>query len=188
MAGERRRLRGHALHEVAVAHEREGAVVDEILAEPVAQMRLGEGHPDARGEALTEGPGRGLDAQVLLDLGMTCGGSLELPEVLEIVERHGESTEMEQRIQQHRGVAVGEDEAITIRPRRIPRVDREILPPQHRCDVCHTHRCSGMPRIRTLHGVHGQESNGVGDVLLDHSPPFSEIGATITAAGPAPSC
>ncbi len=68
MAGERGRLRRHTLHQVAVAGDDIGEMVDDIEAGAVVagrQMGLGDRHPDAVGETLAEGAGGHLDPRRL---------------------------------------------------------------------------------------------------------------------------
>ena len=63
VAGERRRLVAHALFEAAVAADHEHVVVDDLGAEPRAEVRLGEADADPVGEALAERAGGDLDAR-----------------------------------------------------------------------------------------------------------------------------
>src|SRR3954454_2069379 len=63
-AGDRSRLVRHALHEIAVAADAIGAVVDDLVVRPVEELReeaLGDAEAHAVRESLTEGTGRGLD-------------------------------------------------------------------------------------------------------------------------------
>src|SRR6185436_16572074 len=65
MPGERRRLRGYSLHEIAVRAQDVRAVIDDLVARPVEPRRevaLGDGHAHGVRHALAEGPGRRLDA------------------------------------------------------------------------------------------------------------------------------
>src|SRR6185437_11142683 len=64
MAGKRGRLGAHSLHEAPVAANGIDSVIEEIEARPVitgAEIFAGNRHADARGDALTQGTGRGLD-------------------------------------------------------------------------------------------------------------------------------
>ena len=66
MAGQGCGLAGHALHQVAIAHERPGAVVHDGVVGGVAprgQEPLGQRHADRVAHALPERPGGGLDAR-----------------------------------------------------------------------------------------------------------------------------
>lgn len=66
-------------------------------------------------------------------------------------------------------MAVGKDEAIPVGPIGMIGVDDEVFAPQHRGDVCHTHRRSGMTRLGLLDGVHCQTLDGVGEqVQISH--------------------
>jgi hypothetical protein len=140
-------------------------VVDDVAAEALAQMALGQGEADRVAQPLAERPGRGLDAASMAVLGVPRRPAAELAEVLQLVERHvGVAGEVEQRIKQHRAVAGRQDEAIAVGPVRIGRVELQELGEQHRRHVGHSHRHAGMARVSLLHGVHGQGPDGVGQV------------------------
>ena len=73
MAGERARLRGDALLQVAVAGDDVRAVVDDgvaVAVELAAEAPLRDGHPDGVGDALAERAGRRLDARRQAVLGV----------------------------------------------------------------------------------------------------------------------
>ena len=70
VAGEGGGLVADALHEVAVAGDHVGAVVDEVGAEAGPQPALGDGHADGVGEALAERAGGDLDAGGVVHLGV----------------------------------------------------------------------------------------------------------------------
>jgi hypothetical protein len=142
-------------------------MVDEIGTEARPEVLLGQGHADTRPEALSQGPGRGLDPQVVIDLGMTGRVESPLSEVLQIFHLHGEATEVEQGVEKHRPVPVGEDEPVSIRPIGPARVDLQIPAPQSDGDIRHPHRHSGVARVGGLDGVHGQSLDGVDGELLD---------------------
>ena len=76
VAGQRARLRGHALLHVAVARDRERAMVDQgVLAvvEARGQHALGQRQPDAHRDPLPERPGGRLDPGGVPVLGMPGG-------------------------------------------------------------------------------------------------------------------
>ena len=54
VAGEADRLVVDALHQVAVAGDHEGAVIDQIVAVDGVEVALGDRHPDRHGDALTQ--------------------------------------------------------------------------------------------------------------------------------------
>ena len=71
--GERGRLARDAFHQVAVAHEGPGAMIDDPVARPVEVLRqepLGDRHPDRVADALAQRAGGGLDAGRVAPLGM----------------------------------------------------------------------------------------------------------------------
>jgi hypothetical protein len=76
VAGERRRLAGHAFHEVAVAGEGPDPMIHHPVAGAVEVFRqepLGHRHADRVREALSQRAGRGLDARGVSPLGMPRG-------------------------------------------------------------------------------------------------------------------
>jgi hypothetical protein len=85
VAGQRRRLGADPLHQVAVGDEPERPVIDELGAEPRPQVLLGDRQAHPHPEPLAERPGRHLDAQVGLALGMPRRGRAPLPERPQIV-------------------------------------------------------------------------------------------------------
>ena len=133
VAGERDRFLADAFHQVAVAADAVGEVVDDRLVVAVvdgAEMRFGDRHADGVGDALAERPGRRLDARRALGFGMAGRLASELPEVLDVVERQVVAGEIEQRVEQHRAVAGGEHEAVAVEPMRILRIEAQMARPQ----------------------------------------------------------
>ncbi len=119
VAGQGRRLAGDALHQVAVAREHPGPVVDQLVARPVEPLReepLRHGHPDGITEPLSQRAGRGLDAGRVPALGVSGRFRAPLPEGLQLLEREVVSGEVEQRVEQHRRVAAREDEPVAVGP------------------------------------------------------------------------
>ncbi len=145
-----------AFHQVPVGAEAEGAMIDELLAESCPEMHLGDRHADTGGETLTEGAGRHLDPQTVVDLGVPRGVTAPLTEAPKVVETQREPTEVEHRVEQHRAMTVGENEAVTVRPVGAVGVHLEESAPQRDRDVGHAHRHTGVTTVRLLHRVHGQ--------------------------------
>jgi len=75
--------------------------------------------------------------------------------------------QMEHRIEQHRGVAIREDEAVAVRPDRVGGVEAEEALPERVGDGGHRHRRSGMARVRLLDRVDRQRANRVDAELVD---------------------
>src|SRR5262249_12394415 len=116
-------------------------------------------------KALPEWPRGDLDARGVAVLGMARRPGAELPEVREIVQRECESPEVEQRVEQHRRVAIREDEAVAQRPRAVARIEVEIPVPEPERRAREPHRRTGMTRVRALHRVGGEEADRVLDAL-----------------------
>ena len=134
MAGERGGLVRDALHQVAVAGDHEGAVVDDLVPRAVearGEVPLGERHADGVGEALAERPGGGLDARGVAVLGVARVWLPNWRNCFSCVERQVVPGEVEQAVEQRRAVPGREHEAVAIGPRgffglcRIERVKSE---------------------------------------------------------------
>ncbi len=164
---DRRRLRGDALHQVAVGADGEDVVVAGGGAELLAQELLGHRHPDRVAEALAERARRRLDAVGVPVLGVARRAGAELAELLQVVERHVVAREVQAGIEQHRRVARREHEAVAIRPLRVggvvlhdPRVEqvRGRREPERR---------ARMPGVGSLDGVDRQGADRVDAQLVE---------------------
>ena len=126
--GDRRRLAGDALLQVAVR----GDDVDEVVERARARCRLGveqstlaargHGEPDRRREALTERTGGDLDPGGVLVLGVP--GRLGAPRAqrLEVRQLEAEAGEVQLDVLRQARVARGEDEPVAAQPVRVRRV------------------------------------------------------------------
>ena len=116
----------------------------------------------------------------VLDLGMAGRAAAPLAEVFDLFERQRRLVEhfavgvdfahagqVDQRVEQHRGVAAGEDEAIAVRPERRGRVVAQVLRPQLIGDRRQGHRRAGMAAVGRLDGVHRQRADGVDRGLFE---------------------
>jgi hypothetical protein len=167
-AGQRDRLLADALHQAAVADADEGAVIDHRVAVAVEfgrQQRLGERHPDRIGQALAERAGGGFDAGRHADLRMAGRLAAELAKASQLVERQCVAGEVQQRVQQHRRMAVAEHEPIPIGPQRIARVMAQVSVPQHGGHLGHAERRAGVTAPGLLHRIGGQHAHAVGHAL-----------------------
>jgi len=174
-AGERTGFVGDTFHQAAVAEEDPGAVIDDGVAglvELVGQQLLGHGHAHGVGDALTERAGGGFDAGGVAQLGVARRLAVQLAEVLQIVDGQIVAGEVQQGVDQHRAVAVGEHETVAVGPVRVGRVVAQVVVPQHLGDLGHAHGRAGMAGIGLLHGVHGQGADGAGQ-LVEHG--FLEV-------------
>ena len=139
--------------QVAVGADHVHEVVDQVVAGPVEFGRetpLSDGHPDAVGEPLAEWAGRGLDSLSVSVLGVTGRQRAPLSEGLQILDCQPVSGQVKQRVEEHAGVARGEQESIAIGPPGIGgRVAQETRPEGigHRC---HAHRRARMTGVGLL--------------------------------------
>ena len=164
-AGERRGLMREAFHHAAVAHEDEGAVVDDLVigfVEFFGEQLLGQRHADRVREALAERTGGGFDARRDAELRVTGCLRMELTKTFQLLHRQVVAGEVQQRVLQHRAVAVRQDEAVAVDPQRIDRVVAQVVLPQRHGDVGHAHRHAGVTRLGLLDRVHRQCANRVG--------------------------
>jgi hypothetical protein len=135
---------------------------------------LRDRHADRVAHALAERAGRGLDAGGVLVLGVPGGLAVELAEVLELLEGQRrlvvdlavlvdvlDAGEVDERVQEHRGVAVGEHEPVAVRPQRVRRVVVQEPVPHGVRDRGQAHRRARVPGVGLLNGVHGQRADGV---------------------------
>ena len=169
LAGERGRLGGDALHQVAVGDDRVDVVVLDVLAVVLAQELLGERHADAVREARAERAGRDLDAGRDVDavaLGVARGQRAPLAKLLELLHREVVARQVQDRVEQHRAVAGAEDEAVAIGPRRIGRVVAHDAAVQDEGGGRHGHRQAGMAGVRLLDRVHREGADGVDAELV----------------------
>ena len=163
-AGERAGLVRDAFHQAAVAEEYISIVIDDVMAvavELTGQRLLGDRHAHGIGDALAQRTGGGLNARGIAVLRMTRGLGMQLAEVLELLHRQVVAGEMQERIDEHRAVAVRQHETVAIHPLRVAWVVLEEIVPQHLGDVGHAHGSPGMSGVRLLHRVHRECADGV---------------------------
>ena len=128
---QRRRFAGHALHQISVRNNRPRMVVDEFIAEDGIEMRLGQRHPDPHSEPLPQRAGGAFDSRCKPALRVPRRPASPLPEILQIGHGDVKSVYVQQRIEEGRTVPRGQDEPVTIAPRRVRRVIHEKTIPQH---------------------------------------------------------
>ena len=165
-AGQRCGFMRNAFHQAAVAQEHPGAVVDDVVAgtvEALRQQLLGQGEADRVGQPLPERAGGGFHAVGDEVLRVPRGAVAELAEVLQLLDRQVVAGQVQQRVQQHRAVAVGKHETVAVEPLRVGRTVLEVVVPQHLGDVGHAHGHAGVAGLRGLDRVNGEETDGVGE-------------------------
>ena len=170
VAGQRAGFGLHAFDHVAVAREHIGVVVDDLVAGPVVahgQVGFGQRHADRIGDALAEWARGRLDPLGQMAFRVPRSQAAPLAEALDLLQRQVIAGQVEQRVEQHRPVARGQDEAVAVRPRRVRRVVAQEAGPE---DVGHRRRAHGEARmagVGMLDGVHGQEADGVDRQVIE---------------------
>ena len=159
VAGERRRLVAHPLHQAAVAGDRPDVVVDELAAEALAQHPFGDRHPDGVAEPLTERAGRHLDAHRVAGLGMSRRAAAERAERPQVVELEAVAAEVQHRVLQDRRVPVGQDEAVPVRPCRVERVVAHHPAVEHVGQRGERHRRALVAALGVQGGVHREAAD-----------------------------
>ncbi len=185
VAGQRRRLARHPLHQAPIAGQRVDVIAEhlevrpvEILGHPAPCHR----HPDAHRDALSQRPRRRLDARGPAVLGVPRRPALQLPEALDVLQLHRQlaqrlvlrvhrldAAQVEQRIEQHRRVAGRQNEAVAVGPDRIVGIEAQKALPETVGHGGERHRCAGVAGVRGLHRVHRQRTNRVYRELIEIS-------------------
>ena len=183
VARERRGLRRDALHEVAVAAEHVGVVVEERLAGtvvPRSQPRGCDRHADRIPTALAERTGGRLDAGRHVMLGVARAHAVELAEPFDRREGHGrlvmvrvvrpaasDAREVDEPVEEHRRVAAGEHESVAVGPGRVERVVAEEVAPDRVGHRREGHRRSRVAAPRRLDRIHRERAERVDGEPVD---------------------
>ena len=140
-------------------------MIDHVEAGAVERRRqpfFRQRHADGIRQALAERASRGLDAEVRLVLGMSRSRRAQLPERLQVLDGQWVTGQVQQRVQQHRAVAVRNHEAVAVGPLRIAGIVAQVVAPQDLRDVGHAHRHAGMTGVGFLNRVHREGSDRIG--------------------------
>ncbi len=87
--------------------------------------------------------------------------AVQLAEFLQFGERQGVAGQVEQRVDEHRAVAVRQDETVAVGPLRVGRVVFQVAIPQRHRDFRHAHRGARVSRVGCLYTVNRQNADGV---------------------------
>ncbi len=162
VAGERDHLVRHTLHQAAVPHQRVGVVIDDGVAELGVQHPLRHRHADGIGDPLAQRPRGDLDPVFGLVFGMAGGMRTQHPEVLDLLHGHRlVSGEVQERVEEHRAVAVGLDEPIAVRPARHQRIELQMPAEQGGGDIRAAGRRPRVPILGAHQRVDGKHSNRI---------------------------
>ncbi len=182
MPGQRSRFAGDTFHQVTVADDGPGAVVDHLVAVAVVargQMRLADRHADRVRQTLAERPGGHFDTGRVAVFGMSGRLAAPLAELLQVIQRQRVTGHVQQAVQQRRAVAGGQHEAVAVRPVRIRRVMLQLFRPQRVCHRRGAERQTGVAAVGLLHHVHRQEAKRVDALLIEragHGGSFDDVG------------
>ena len=176
--GQRDHLLADALLQAAVADEGVGAVVDDAGAEARVQVGLGHRHAEGVGDALAQRAGGHLDAGGGVELRMTFAARAEVAEGAHLLDADAlVAAEVQQRIQQHRAVAVGQHDAVAVGPGRIGGIELQVPRVQRRRDLGHAERHALVAFAGAHDGVDGEKADGVGQPRrrgFGHDEPLSK--------------
>ena len=164
-AGQGTGLVRDAFHQAAVTGKDPGEVIDDGVTgtvELAGQQFFGQRHADRIGQPLPQRAGGGFHARGHAHFGVAGGFGMQLAEVLDVVDGEVVAAQVQQRVQQHRAMTIGEHEAVAVEPGGIGRAVLEVRRPQGHGNVGHAHRHAGVAGLRLLDGIHGQHTHGVG--------------------------
>ncbi len=163
VAGQGGRLGRDALHQAAVPAHRVDVVVVDLEAGPVVPVGEplpGDGHAHAGGDALPEGPRRGLDAGYPVVFRVPGGPAVQLPEVSDVVEGHRDVSQS-LVVGVHR-LGGGQVE----RPDRVLRIEPQDAVPDRVDERGERHRRAGVSGLRLLDRVDREGPDGVDRELV----------------------
>ena len=142
-------------------------MIHEVRAEAGGHAALRQRHADRVGETLAERAGGGLDPGGEPVLRMAGGAAAELAEIADLADVDVRiAGEIEQRVEQHRAVTVGQHEAVAVGPVGPHGIELEDAAEEHGRDVGKAHGHAGMAGARLLHRVHRKRADGVRHVCM----------------------
>ena len=171
-ACQRTGLMGDPLHQTTIAHENPGVMVDNLMTVAVKLRRqgaFGDGHTDGVRQPLAQRAGGGFHPRGIAMLRVAGRFRVQLTELLQFRQRQIVAGQVQQTVEQHRRVAVGQNKTVAVHPARVLRIVLEKIVPQHFGNVCHPHWRTGVAGIGFLHRVHAQGADGVGKLSSGHS-------------------
>ena len=133
-ASQRSRFSGYALHHVTVTSNGVGMVIDDGIALPVeilGEPTLSDGHAYSVSHSLPQWAGCCFHARRHAVLRMPRGQTFPLAKSLQFFHREFIAGEVQEAVQQHRGMPGGEHEAVPVLPIGIARIMFEKLGPEN---------------------------------------------------------
>ena len=169
----------NAFHQAAVAHKNVGVVVHNLVLGSVelrGQHALGQGHAHGGGNALPQRAGGHFNTQMRLVFGMPGGFCSPLAEIAYFFHGDVVAREVQQGVEQHGRMPVGEYKAVAVEPQGIGRIMPETVPPEGFGHIGHAEGRTGVAGAGFLNSVHGKGADGVGALSAgghDHSSIFA---------------
>ena len=161
-----------AFHHATVAQEGIGEVVHDVetlaalfLVELGGQQFLGQCHAHRIGNALPQRAGGGFHAGGDAHFRVTRCLAVQLAELFELVHRQVIAGQVQERIDQHGAVAVGQHKPVAVGPQRVSRVVAQVAVPQDFGNFGHAHGRAGVAGLGGLHSVNRQKADGVGHAV-----------------------
>ena len=157
VARQRRRLQADALHQVAVADQRVGVVIDDfvpVAIEIAGQKSFRQRHADRRRRPLAQRTGGGLHAGRVAVFRVAGCAAAPLAEVLDLLQRQVIAGQVKQRIQEHGAVPGAEYKAVAIGPGRVARVEAHMSHPQRISHRRGAHRQARVTAVSLLYRIH----------------------------------
>ena len=127
-----------------------------------AQRAFRDRHADRVTDTLPQWSGGGFDTRRVTLLGMTRSLRVQLPKILQILDRDVVSGQMQDRIGKHRAMPVGHHEPIAIAPVRVSRIMAHEVVVKDFSDIGHAHWRARMTGIGLLYGIHAQRPDRIG--------------------------
>ena len=132
-------------HQAAVACDHVCIVIDQLASKTRGKPLFSHGETNGIGDALPQRPSGGLDAFGVAILRVSRCLGPHLAEVLDFFERDiFVPGQIQRRVEEHRAVACGQDETITVRPLWPGGIVLQYVAEQDRGDVSHTHWHAGV--------------------------------------------
>src|ERR1051326_5016586 len=170
MAGQRRGFACNTFHQIAIAAKSIDVVIEQretVAIENFRQHPLRHRHTDAVATALAKRSCRGFYAGRMAVFGMTGAAAAELAKALDVLQTYRNAgfdlarfihvphaSEMQDGIEQHRGVSVGQHKTVAVWPMRPVRIEFEKALPKRVGDRRQAHRGSGVPGFGSLNRIH----------------------------------
>src|SRR5581483_3138541 len=170
MAGERGALLRNAFHEIAIAADEVGIVIDDFVTRAVevsGEPRFGDRKSETVGKTLAERASGDFDAGGIAAFGVAGSAAAPLSKALELLERKIVARKKQQTVEQHGAVAGGEDEAVAIEPERVTRIVTQEARPESERHRSSAHGHAGMAGVGVLDGIGRQEANGVDAAIFE---------------------